>query len=112
MAAASGTRLATWSLVCAAAVVPMYLVGFAIGTLLGAALDVPEGELLTTAGAAGWVAGLALALLLPAPQAVGLWLGVRARRAGGGGRATGGIVANAAIGGFLLASGLAGLLFS
>ena len=110
MAAAPGTRLATWSLVCAAAVVPMYLVGYAIGTLLGAALDVPEGDLLTTAGAAGWAGAIALVLILPAPQAAGLWLGVRARRAAGGGRATAGIVANLAIGGYLLVTGLAGLV--
>ena len=112
MAAAPGTRLATWSLVCAAAVVPMYLVAYGVGTLLGAGLDVAEGDKLTSAGAVGWIAGLALVLLLPAPQAVGLWLGVRARRTGGGGRATAGIVANAAIGGFLLATGLLGLLVS
>lgn len=112
MTASPGTRLATWSLVCAAAVVPMYLVAYGIGALLMALLDVPEGELLTTAGALGWVAGLALALLLPAPQAVGLWLGVRARRAGGGRRAVAGIAANAAIGGFLLATGLGGLLLA
>lgn len=112
MTASPGTRLATWSLVCAAAFVPMYLVTYGIGALLGAALDVAEGQKLTTAGAAGWAVGLVLVLLLPAPQAVGLWLGVRGRRTGGGGRATAGIVANAAIGGFLLASGLVGLLFS
>ncbi|MFM7694025.1 MAG: hypothetical protein ACKO7U_06955 [Actinomycetota bacterium] len=112
MAEAPGTRLATWSLVCAAAVVPMYLVAYGIGALLMATLDVAEGDSLTTAGPAGWVAGLALVVLLPAPQAVGLRLGVRARRTGGRGRAIAGIIANAAIGGFLLASGLAGLLGS
>lgn len=112
MAEAPGTRLATWSLVCAAAVVPMYLVAYAVGTLLGAVLDVPEGDKLTTAGAAGWAAGLVLVVLLPAPQAVGLWLGVRARRCGGGRRATAGIVANALVGAYLLASSLLGLLAS
>ena len=111
MTGSPGTRLATWSLVCAAAFVPMYLASYGIGALLGAALDVAEGGKLTTAGAAGWAVGLVLVLLLPVPQAVGLWLGVRGRRTRGG-RATAGIVANAAIGGFLLVSGLVGLLFS
>ena len=112
MAADPAKRLATWSLVCAAAVIPAYLVAYAIGTLLMSLLGLEEGEMITSAGTAGWLAGSALALLLPVPQAIGLWLGVRARRQGGGGRATAGIVANALIGGWLLVNGLAGLLLS
>lgn len=106
-----GRRDAIIALACAVAVVPMYLVGWAIGTALGSLLDVPEGDLLTTAGPAGWVAAIGLVLLLVVPQALGLRFGVRARRAGAGGIAIVGIAANAVIGGYLLLTGLLGLAF-
>lgn len=104
----SGTRLATWSLVCALAVIPTFVVLELVGVGLMALLGVAEGDRLTEAGAAGWAAAIALVVLLPAPQAVGLVLGVRARRRGGRGRATAGVIANAAIGGWLLAVGVIG----
>lgn len=109
---APGRRDAIVALVCVAAVVPTYLVGWAVGTALGSLLDVSEGDLLTTAGPVGWVAAIGLILLLVAPQAVGLRFGLRARRAGAGGIATAGVAANAIIGAYVLVTGIAGLALS
>lgn len=106
----SGTRLATWSLVCALALIPTFVVLELVGGALMALLDVPEQTSITTAGAAGWVAGISLALLLVVPPAIGLWLGLRARRHDGGRRAVVGIVVNALLGGYLLATGVVGLV--
>ena len=112
VADAPGTRLATWSLVCALAVIPAFVVLELVGGLLLSWLGVAEGDSITAAGVAGWVAGAALALLLPVPQAVGLVLGVRARRQGGGRRALAGIIANAVIGGWLAITAVAGLVLA
>ena len=107
---ARASRLANWSLVCALAVIPAFIVLELVGGLLMAWLDVPEGDAITTAGAAGWIVGIALAILLPLPEVVGLVLGVRARREGGGRRAVAGIAANAIIGGWLAFTAVAGLI--
>ena len=112
MADPRGTRLANWSLACALAVIPAFVVLELVGGLLMSWLGVPEGDSITTAGAAGWVVGVALAVLLPLPQVAGLVLGLRARRADGGRRALAGIVANAAIGGWLAVATVAGLLLA
>lgn len=108
----TGRRLADWSLLCALAVIPAFVVLELVGGLLMSWLGVPEGDSITTAGAAGWVVGVVLAVLLPLPQAVGLVLGVRARRQGGGRRALAGIIANAVIGGWLAITAVAGLVLA
>lgn len=112
VADAAGIRLANGSVACALAVIPAFVVLEVVGGLLMAWLGVAEGDAITTAGAAGWIAGIALAVLLPLPQVVGLVLGVRARRRGGGRRALAGIIANAAIGGWLAVATVAGLLLA
>jgi hypothetical protein len=77
---------------------PLLLISFTAAEMLGNHLmsrfDVPEGELLWQHGARGVVAAIAVLVVLVAPPAVGTWLGVRARRAGGGQWATAAWVTN------------------
>jgi hypothetical protein len=67
---------------------PLLLLSFTAAELLGnhlmSTLDVTEGELLWHHGAWGVLAAIAVLVVLLLPPAVGIWLGVRAQRAGGG----------------------------
>jgi len=77
-------RLVRWSW----AMLPLLVVSLALayggGTLLMRALDVPEGELLTTAGLAGWLAALLVLAVSVAPLVAGVLLARRAVQQGAG----------------------------
>jgi len=77
-------RLVRWSWVMVGLLLASYLVAFVVGTLLMHALDVPEGELLTTAGALGWLAALLVLAIGVAPLVAGVVLAGRAHRRGVG----------------------------
>jgi MFS family permease len=78
------------------ALIPVsFVVAYLIGTLFMSLLDVAEGDLLPTAGAAGWLAALVvLGVLLSAPTA-GVLLARRGLRLGGGRAAMAALVVNA-----------------
>jgi hypothetical protein len=57
---------------------------FALGSILMSLLDVPEGELLSTAGALGWLAALLVLAVEVIPLVAGVTLALRARRLGAG----------------------------
>jgi hypothetical protein len=92
-----GRRLALASLLMLPALLVSYLVAYVVGTALGSAFGLAEGELLKEAGAPGVLAGIALMVIIAAPQVAGIVLGVKARRLGERRLGTAGVVANAAI---------------
>jgi hypothetical protein len=87
-------RLLIWSWVMVPAVLVSYLLAFAVGTVLMGALDVPEGKLITTAGVAGWVAGVCVLGIGVVPSIAGSALARRALRSGGGAWARAALVVN------------------
>lgn len=83
-----------------------------VGTLLQLVVfDLEEQELLSEAGAWGYVAGFLLLALMVLPAVVGTVLGVRARGLGERRLGTTGTVVNAAIGAYLVFTSAATLLF-
>ena len=62
-----------------------------------ALLDVAEGELLTSAGPAGWAAMLVVTAVMATPLAIGTLLGGRATKAGGDGSAAAARIVNAVL---------------
>jgi hypothetical protein len=95
-----------------AATAVMAVIAGILGTFLQfVVFDLEEQELLTEAGAWGYVAGLFLLALMVLPAFVGIALGVRARRLGGRRLGTTGIVVNALIAGYLVFTSVATLLF-
>ena len=60
-----------------------------------ALLDVAEGDLLTSAGLAGWAAMLVVLAVQATPLVIGTVLGGRAMKAGGGGSAAAACIVNA-----------------
>ena len=107
-----GRRMATQSLLMVAATAAAAIVAGIIGTFLQfVVFDLEEQELLPEAGAWGYVAGLSLLALMVLPAAVGMVLGVRARRLGEHRLGTAGIVVNALIATYLVFTLAATLLF-
>jgi hypothetical protein len=95
-----------------AATVAAGVIAGIIGTFLQfVVFDLEEQELLTQAGGWGYVAAVCLVALMVLPAAVGIALGVRARRLGEHRLATTGIVVNAVIATFLVFTFAADLLF-
>jgi hypothetical protein len=87
------------------------LLGGVAGTLLQfVVFDLEEQELLSEAGAWGYVAGFVLLVSMVIPALVGVVLGVRARRLGERRLGTTGIVVNAVIAAYLLIPGVTTLL--
>ena len=86
--------------------VPALLLSLVVSTVVGYAimqgLDVADNETLYTAGAIGYFAAFLVTLILLVPQALGVWLGLKARRLGDTGLGTAGLVANGVIGGFMV----------
>ena len=107
-----GRRLAVLSLL----MVPALLVSFVAAELLGSAfqhaLGLAENEMLTEAGAWGWVAVLFLMALLLVPQIAGIVLGVRARRLDEHRLGTVGVTVNAGIAAFLVLTYVLNLVFA
>jgi hypothetical protein len=85
----------------------------AVGTFLQLVVfDLEEQQLLSEAGAWGYVGGLALLALMVIPGLVGMALGVRARRLGERRLGTTGIVMNALIASYLVITFVANLLLA
>ena len=107
-----GRRVATQSLLMVAATAVAAVVAGLVGTLLQLVVfDLEEQELLSEAGAWGYVAGFLLLALMVLPAVVGTVLGVRARGLGERRLGTTGTVVNAAIGAYLVFTSAATLLF-
>jgi hypothetical protein len=88
------------------------VIGGVVGTFFQfVVFDLEEQELLSEAGAWGYVAGFVLLALMVIPALVGIMLGVRARRLGEARLGTTGIVVNALIAVYLLIPGATTLLF-
>jgi len=104
-------RVATWSLLMAAATLFATLIAGAVGTFLQfVVFDLEEQQLLSEAGTWGYVAGVGLLTLMVVPALTGIVLGARARHLGERRRGTAGIIVNALIAAYLLFSGIASLL--
>jgi hypothetical protein len=106
-----GRRTATQSLLMVAATAAVAIVAGIVGTFLQfVVFDLEEQELLPEAGVWGYVAGISLLALMVLPAAVGMVLGVRARRLGEHRLGTAGIVVNALIAAYLVFTLAAALL--
>ena len=92
-----GHRLAVGSLLAIVAFVVWMLLLMPVGWALQAALDLDDTQLLYEAGGWGWVAYVAMAVASAVPAAVGIVLGVRARRLGERRLGTAGVAANALV---------------
>lgn len=109
----SARRVAKWSLLMVAATALAALTAGAVGTFLQLVVfDLEEQQLLSEAGAWGYVGGLALLALMVIPALVGIALGVRARRLGERRLGTTGIVMNALIASYLVITFVANLLLA
>jgi hypothetical protein len=96
-------RVATWSLLMVAATVVAGFIAGAVGTFMQfVVLDLEEQQLLSEAGAWGYVVAFLLVALMAIPASVGIALGVRARRDGESRLGTIGIVANALVVSYLV----------
>ena len=105
-------RVATWSLLMVAASAVALMIGGAVGTFLQFwVFDLEEQQLLSEAGAWGYVAAFCLVVLIVLPAVIGIVLGVRGRRLGERRLGTTGIVVNALIAAYLVLTGVGTLLF-
>jgi len=104
-------RVATWSLLMVAASAVALMIGGAVGTFLQFwVFDLEEQQLLSEAGAWGYVAAFCLVVLMVLPAMIGILLGVRGRRLGERRLGTTGIVVNALIAAYLVLTGVGTLL--
>jgi hypothetical protein len=104
-------RVATWSLLMVAASAVAMMIGGAVGTFLQfTVFDLEEQQLLSEAGAWGYVAAFCLVVLMVLPAVIGIVLGVRGRRLGERRLGTTGIVVNALIAAYLVLTGVGTLL--
>ncbi len=99
---ARGRRLALLSLLMVGGTVLAFVLAWAVGTFLGLVVfDLEDQDMLSEAGAWGYVAGLGLVALLVAPGVAGIALGVSARRHGERRLGTAGLVVNSAVAAYL-----------
>jgi hypothetical protein len=109
--ASPARRLATCSILMVAASAGALIVGSAAGAVLQLAVfDLEEQQLLTEAGAWGYVAAFCLVSLMVLPAVVGIALGVRARHLGERRLGTTGILLNALTVAYLVLTGVGALL--
>lgn len=105
-------RLATWSLLMVAATALMLVIAGALGTFLGLVVfDLEEQEILSEAGAWGYIAGFSLLAIMVLPGLAGIVLGVRARRLGERRLGLTGIVVNGSIASYLTVTTISTLVF-
>lgn len=105
-------RVATWSLLMVAASAVALMIAGAVGTFLQfTVFDLEEQQLLSEAGAWGYVAAVCLVVLMVVPAVIGIVLGVHARRLGEHRLGTTGVVVNVVIAAFLVLTGVGTLLF-
>jgi hypothetical protein len=101
-------HVATWSLLMVAGTIAAGLIAGAAGTFLQfVVFDLEEQQLLSEAGAWGYVAAFFLLALMVIPASAGIALGFRARRLGERRLGTAGIVVNALVASYLLATAAA-----
>jgi hypothetical protein len=106
-------RMATLSLLMAPATVIAGLIAGVAGSFLQfVVFDLDEQHLLYEAGAWGYVAASLLLVLMVIPAAVGIVLGVRARRLGERRGGTTGIVVNALVASYLVVTAVANTLLA
>lgn len=87
------------------------MIGGAVGTFLGLTVfDLEEQQLLSEAGAWGYVAALCLVVLMVVPAVTGIVLGLRGRRLGERRLGTVGIVVNALTAAYLVLTAVGTLL--
>lgn len=104
-------RLAIGSLATVAAFVVWMLLLMPVGWALQAALDLDDTQLLFEAGGWGWVAYVAMVTAAALPPAVGIVLGLRARRLGERRLGTAGVLANGLVASlYVLGPALAALI--
>jgi hypothetical protein len=107
-----GRRAATLSLVMVGATAVAMLVAGALGTFLGLVVfGLEDQELLSDAGAWGYVAGVFLVALMALPGMIGIVFGFKARRLGARRPGNTGIVVNAAVTGYLVVTAAVTLVF-
>ena len=92
---AHARKLTMWAWIMLAAAVASTIVAAVLGYVFMALLDVAEGDLLTSAGLAGWAAMLVVLAVQATPLVIGTVLGGRAMKAGGGGSAAAACIVNA-----------------
>lgn len=104
-------RVATWSLLMVAASTVAFVISSAVGTFLQLTVfDLEEQQLLSEAGAWGYVAAFCLVVLMVLPAVIGIVLGLRGRRLGERRLGTTGLVVNALIAAYLVLTGVGTLL--
>ena len=94
---AQARRLTMWAWIMLALAAVSTVVAGVLGYVFMAMLDVADGELLTSAGLAGWAAMLVVTAVMATPLAIGTVLGGRAVKAGGGGSAAAARIVNAVL---------------
>ena len=103
--------LTLWSLAMIPATVISVVAAVLLGNVIMTATGTPEGELLISAGFAGWLAWIAVTLIMLSAPLMGVLLGLLARRRpDGDSKATIALVVNAAIAVALAGSAILGLL--
>jgi len=107
--AARAQRLTRWAWLMLPGTIISFVAAFAVGTLLMAALDVPEGELLPSAGARGWLAAAVVGAIMLVPVGCGVVFALKAARCGGGTAARVALTLNGLVFGWLLVTQLAQL---
>lgn len=108
--AARAQRLTKWALLMLPGTVISSVAAFVVGTLLMAALDVPEGGLLPSAGVRGWLAAVLVGAIMLVPVGCGVVFALRAVRCGGGRAARVALTLNGLVLGWLLAIQVAQLV--
>ena len=104
-------RVATWSLLMVAASAVALMIGSAVGTFLQLTVfDLEEQQLLSEAGAWGYVAAVCLVVLMVVPAVIGIVLGLRGHHLGERRLGTMGIVVNALIAAYLVLTAVGTLL--
>jgi MFS family permease len=89
------------------------MIGSAVGTFLQVTVfDLEEQQLLSEAGAWGYVAAICLVVLMVVPAVIGIVLGLRGRRLGERRLGTMGIVVNALIAACLVLTAVGTLLLA
>lgn len=91
-----------WSWLMLPAAAGALVLGEVVGSLLMRLLGVPEGEVLSSAGVRGWLAGALVVLVSISPLAAGVLLADRALRYGIPGRSWIALLVNAVVLVFLL----------
>jgi hypothetical protein len=103
-------RLTRWAWLMLPGTIISSGVAFVVGTALMAALDVPDGALLPSAGVRGWLAAAVVGAIMLMPVGCGVVLALKAVRCGGGTAARVALTLDGLVFGWMLAIQLAQLV--